>query len=110
MSDVVGIEDVQRLGLRIGVVVSAKDHSNADRLLVLDVDIGEGTPRQLVAGIRGSYQAAELVGKCVIVVTNLQPALLRGIESQGMVLAASDDRGIVLLMPERPLAAGSLVK
>ena len=110
MSDLVGIEDVQRLGLRVGVVVSAKDHPNADRLLVVDVDLGDGSPRQLVAGIRGSYQAADLVGKCVVVVTNLKPALIRGIESQGMILVASDDRGIVLLAPERALAPGSLVK
>lgn len=104
------IEEFQRLALRIGVVTAAQDHQNADRLLVLTVDIGEGAPRQVVAGIKGSYQAAELVGKHVVFVANLKPATLRGVESQGMVLAASDGTSIVLLSPERPIRAGSPVK
>jgi methionyl-tRNA synthetase len=63
-----------------------------------------------VAGIKGAYQAAELVGKHVVVVANMKPAKLRGIESQGMVLAASDSSSLVLVVPERPLPAGSIVK
>ena len=106
----VGLGEFQKLALRIGVVISAEDHPNADRLLVLKVDLGDGTPRQFVAGIKGSYQAAELVGKRVVVVANLKPALLRGIESQGMVLAASDGSSMALLSPERPVPPGSLVK
>ena len=104
------IDDFKKLQLRVGVVTSAQDHPNADRLLVLSVDIGEPTPRQLVAGIRGSYQAAGLVGKHVVVVANMKPAMLRGVESQGMVLAASDSTAIILIAPERPIAAGSQVK
>jgi methionyl-tRNA synthetase len=104
------LSDFQKLALRIGVVIAAEDHPNADRLLVLKVDIGEGPPRQLIAGIKGTYQAAELIGKRVVVVANLKPALLRGIESQGMVLAASDGSSVVLLGPERPVAPGSVVK
>ncbi len=104
------IDDFKKIALKIGVIVSAEDHPNADRLLVLKVDIGEGTPRQLVAGIKGAYQASEVVGKRVIVVANLQPAMLRGIESQGMVLAASDASGLSLLSPERPIQPGSPVK
>lgn len=105
----VSIEEFRRIALRIGVVTEAHDHPNADRLLVLTVDVGEGSPRQLVAGVKGSYQAAELVGKRVVVVANLKPAVLRGIESQGMALAASDGASIVLLAPERPLPPGSPV-
>ena len=104
------IEEFKRLSLRVGVVIAAQDHPNADRLLVLSVDIGDGTPRQLVAGIKGSYQAAELIGKHVVVVANMKPALLRGMESQGMVLAASDAGTIVLVCPERTIRAGSPVK
>lgn len=104
------LEEFQRLAFRIGVITSAVDHPNADRLLVLTVDIGEAQPRQVVAGIRGSYQAAALIGKQVVVVANLKAATLRGIESQGMVLAASDSSGVVLLTPERPLPPGSTVK
>jgi methionyl-tRNA synthetase len=106
----VSLEDFQKIALRVGVVVSAQDHPNADRLLVLTVDLGEGSPRQLVAGIKGSYQASDLVGKQVVVATNLKPATLRGVESQGMVLAASDGASIVLVSPERPIRAGSSVK
>ena len=106
----VSIEEFGRLALRVGVITAAADHPNADRLLVLTVDLGDGAPRQVVAGIKGSYQAPELVGKSVVVVANMKPATLRGVESQGMVLAASDGSTIVLLSPERPIRAGSTVK
>ena len=104
------IEEFKRLELRVGVVTAAQDHPNADRLLVLTVDLGEAAPRQIVAGIKGSYQAADLIGKQVIVVSNMKPATLRGVESQGMVLAASDGASIILVAPERPIRTGSTVK
>ena len=104
------IEEFKKIALRIGVVVEASDHPNADRLLILKVDIGEAAPRQVVAGIKGSYAAADLIGKRVVVVANLKPAMLRGVESQGMVLAASDGSSIVLVSPERSIGAGSTVK
>lgn len=104
------LDDFKKLSLRVGVVVSAEDHPNADRLLVLKVDIGEGAPRQVVAGIKGSYQAADLVGKRVVVVANLKPAVLRGVESQGMVLAASDGGSIVVVSLDRSISSGSTVK
>ena len=104
------IEEFQRLALRVGIITAAQDHPNADKLLILTVDIGEAAPRQVVAGIKGSYQASELVGRRVVVVANLKPAKLRGVESQGMVLAASDTTGIALVGLERPIAPGSTVK
>lgn len=107
---VASIEDFQKIALRVGVIVAAENHPNADRLLVLKVDIGEPTPRQLVAGIKSGYQPADLLGKHVAVVANLKPALLRGIESQGMVLAASDGSTIILLSLERPIRPGSTIK
>ncbi len=107
---IVSIEEFGRLALRVGVITAAQDHPNADRLLVLTVDIGEGAPRQVVAGIKGSYQATDLIGKRVVVVTNLKPATLRGVESQGMVLAASDGTSFVLISPEQLIPAGSRVK
>ena len=106
----ISIEEFQRLSIRTGIVTAATDHPNADRLLVLTVDVGESTPRQLVAGIKGHYNASELVGKCVAVVTNLKPATLRGVESQGMALAATDGPSIVLLGPDKPVRAGSIIK
>ena len=107
----ISIEEFQKIALRVGVITAAEDHPNADRLVVLKVDLGDGAPpRQLVAGIKTTYQPSELVGKHVVVVANLKPAMLRGIESQGMVLAASDGQTIILLTPERPIRAGSTVK
>lgn len=108
--DLVSVEEFRRLVLRVGVITAAVDHPNADRLLVLTVDLGDGVSRQVVAGIKGSYQASELVGKSVVVVANLKPATLRGVESQGMILAASDGSSIVLVSPERAIRAGSTVK
>ncbi len=107
---VISIEDFQRIALRVGVVTVAQDHPNADKLLILTVDIGDGSPRQVVAGIKGSYQASDLIGKHVVVVANLKPAKLRGVESQGMVLAASDASGFALVSPERSIGLGSTVK
>jgi methionyl-tRNA synthetase len=104
------LEDFKKLVFRVGVVTAAADHPNADRLLILTVDLGEGTPRQLVAGIKGTYQAPDLVGKRIVVVANLKPAVLRGVESQGMALAASDGQAVILVSPERPVPPGSLVK
>ncbi|MBI4341400.1 MAG: methionine--tRNA ligase subunit beta [Candidatus Omnitrophica bacterium] len=104
------IEDFQKISLKTGIITAAADHPKADRLLVLTVDIGEGSPRQIVAGIKGFYQPSELVGKQVVVVANMKPAMLRGIESQGMVLAASNGGTLVLVSPERPMPAGSMVK
>ncbi len=107
---VLSIEDFQKLAFRVGVILEANDHPNADRLLVLKVDVGEGTPRQVVAGIKTAYQPAELIGKRVVVVANLKPATLRGVESQGMVLATQDSSGLSLVVSERPVQPGSIVK
>ena len=107
---IISIDEFKKLTLRVGVITAAADHPNADRLLVLTVDIGDGAPRQVVAGIKGSYHAADLVGKHVVVVANVKPATLRGVESQGMVLAASDESTIVLVSPERSIRAGSTVR
>ncbi len=104
------IEEFKKLTLCAAVIVEAAEHPNADRLLVLKVDIGEGAPRQIVAGIKSAYQPAELVGKRVVVVTNLKPAQLRGVESQGMVLATQDSTGLTLVAPERPIQPGTPVK
>ena len=103
------IDDFKKIQLKIGVVVSADVHPQADRLLILKVDIG-GETRQVVAGIRGSYEPAALVGKQVAVVANLKPATLRGVESQGMVLATSTDAALVLVTTDRPAQVGSVVK
>ena len=81
----------------------------ADRLLVLRVDLG-GEQRQIVAGIRAHYAPETLVGRQVVVVANLEPAMLRGVESQGMLLAASSGDRVVLVRPDEPVAAGAVVR
>jgi len=104
----INIEEFRRLELKVGTVRSAETHPNADRLLVLRVDLGS-EERQIVAGIRRSYATEELVGRQVVIVANLEPATLRGIESQGMLLAASDGERIVILTPQKEVSAGAKV-
>ena len=103
------LEEFQKIDLRIGQIVEAALHPNADRLLVLQVDVG-AQRRQVVAGIKATYQPEQLIGRTVALVANLDPAMIRGVESQGMVLAAQDEQGIVLLTTERALTPGSRIK
>src|SRR5438105_9219862 len=83
----IGIDDFARVEMRVGTVVSAERVPNADRLLRLEVEIGEPEPRQIVAGIAAYYTPEELLGRRIIVVANLEPRKLRGLESNGMLLA-----------------------
>jgi len=103
------IEDFRKLELKVAQIKEVNDHPDADKLLVLTVDLGDKT-KQVVAGIKNSYTKEALLGKYVVLVDNLDPAILRGVESQGMVLAGSDESGIVIVSPERPLKLGSVVK
>lgn len=102
-------EEFRKLELKVARIQEVTEHPNADRLYVLKIDLGD-SQRQVVAGIRNSYKPEELVGKQVAVITNLEPALIRGIESQAMILAASDENGIVILTPQREVKVGSTVK
>jgi len=104
------IDQFRTIELRVGTVRAAEPHPNADRLLVLRVDLGGGEERQLVAGIRAHYDPSVLIGRQVVVVANLEPAMLRGVESQGMVLAASDGTTTVLLRPDEAIATGAVVR
>lgn len=90
MSDKVSYEDFAKLDLRVGEIKDVKDHPNAEKLYVLTVDLGEGEDRTIVAGLRNYYDIADLKGKKAVFVANLQPAKLRGIESNGMILAAAN--------------------
>ncbi len=105
----ISIDDFRKLELRIATVKTVDDHPNADRLFVVTLDLGD-REKQVVAGIKASYKKEDLVGKQVVVVDNLEPAMLRGVESQGMLLAASDEQGICIIMPERKVIPGSTVK
>ncbi len=100
-SDVISFEDFTKVQLRIGRVLEAKDHPNADKLIVMKVDIGT-EQRQLVAGLKGYYTPEQLVGRDLVVVTNLAPRMMRGVESKGMLLAAlsADRKQVVVISPE----------
>jgi tRNA-binding protein len=106
---VVNYELFAQLDLRVAHILEAREHPNADKLLLLKVRVGD-TEKQIVAGIRGHYEPASLVGRSIVVVNNLAPAMIRGEESNGMLLAASDGQSVVLLQPDRPIADGSKVK
>ena len=103
-------EDFQRVSLRAGRVIAAEKHPKADRLLVLKVDLGEDTPRQIVAGIADRYSPEELVGQSVVAVANLKPAKLRGVESQGMLLAAGAGAVEALVTLSGDVAPGTVVR
>jgi tRNA-binding protein len=109
MPEPISIADFAKIELRTAKILEAKPHPNADKLLVLQVDVG-GERKQICAGIKLHYAPEELVGKTIVVVNNLQTAVLRGEESQGMLLAASDADSVVLLKPERDMPSGCVVK
>ncbi len=104
----ISIDEFRKIEIKVATIKQAEPHPNADRLLVLKIDLGS-EERQLVAGIKGHYAAEDLIGRQIVVVANLEPAKLRGIESQGMLLAATDNDKIVLLNPEKPVSPGARV-
>ena len=97
------------MDLRIGTVLVAEPVTGSDKLLRLQVDLGEAQPRQIVAGIGKAYAPADLVGRQIVVVANLEPRKVFGQLSNGMVLAASDDAGPAVLAPARPIPPGTKV-
>lgn len=103
------IEDFKKVELKAGKVVAVEDHPDADKLVIVRVDVGEDRPRTLVAGLKDYYSAEELEGRTIVVVTNLEPAQLRGVRSEGMLLAAQDGEDVVLLTLDREVAPGSPV-
>ncbi|MDD7045247.1 MAG: methionine--tRNA ligase [Peptoniphilaceae bacterium] len=102
-------DDFDKLDLVVGEILEAKEHPNADKLLVSTVDIGEDKTRTIVSGIKKWYKPEDLVGKKVIVIKNLAPRKMRGIESQGMLLAADDGEDLSLVSLLSDLKAGSRV-
>ena len=102
------IDQFRNVELKIATIKSAEPHPNADKLIVLQIDLGT-EERQILAGIRNHYTAEELIGRQIVVVANLEPAKLRGLESQGMLLAASDEGRVIILTPDKPVPAGAKV-
>ena len=102
-------DDWRKLDLRVGEVIKSEAHPDAEKLLVLRLKIGK-EERTVVAGIKAYYDPKKLVGKKVVVLTNLQPRELRGIKSEGMILAAVDGDNVVLLQPEKDIPSGAKIQ
>lgn len=104
------IDDFQKIELKVGTVISVDVVEGADKLYILKVDLGEDVPRQILSGIREFVQPEDLLGKQFPFVTNLAPRMLRGYESQGMILAGNDDSGFALLNPTTNLKNGTRLR
>ncbi len=102
-------EDFKKLELRVARVEEAERIEGSDKLIKLKIDTGEGE-RQLVAGVGRKYAPEELAGRLIIIVANLEPRLIMGLESQGMLLAADSEEGPILLMPDREVPPGALIR
>ena len=103
------IDQFFQTSIKIGTVLDAEEVPKSSKLLKLRVDLGEDSPRQIVAGIREYYSAESLINTQVCVVANLKPAKLMGLLSEGMILAAKDSEGLCLVRPEKPRISGSSV-
>ena len=109
MKPPISYQDFAKLDLRVATVTEARPHPNADKLLLLRIQIDDAQ-RQIIAGIRGHYEPEALVGTQVVVLVNLEEAVIRGEESAGMLLAAGDGEAVVLLRPDQPCTPGAVVK
>lgn len=103
--------DFEKLDLRVGTILEVQDHPKADKLYILTVDLGEPAPRTIVAGLKTKYAHENLKGKQAVFVANLEPVTLRGIQSEGMILAASneDKSEVFFIKPEKEIAPGSKI-
>ena len=106
--DVITIEDFKQIEIRIGKVLECEKVENADKLLKLQVDFGD-FQRQILSGIAEYYQPEELEGKKLPFIVNLEPRMLRGLESQGMLMAVEGEDKPVLLLPADDVKVGTLV-
>jgi methionyl-tRNA synthetase len=104
------IDDFSKLDIRIGTIVSAEKVPDADKLLILKIDVGETESRQILSGIAEFVDPVNLVGLQVPVICNLEPRTLRGHESNGMIVATGDQTTFSLLVPQKQVPPGSKVK
>jgi methionyl-tRNA synthetase len=110
MADPIKYDDFAKVELRVAEVLEARPHPNADKLLILQINLGDAQ-RQILAGIREHYTPEKLVGKRIVVVSNLEPRMLRGEVSNGMLLAATSGDRVIVLTPDDPSCLpGSRIK
>ena len=109
---IISYEDFAKLDLRVAKVLEVRDHPNADKLLCMTIDLG-GEQRQIIAGLKGHCAPESLLGAQIVVVANLAPRKMRGLESHGMLLAAvygeGDEQKVVIVTPEREVPPGAAV-
>mgnify|MGYP001563405358 CR=1 FL=1 len=110
-SEKIKYEDFSKLDLRVGEIIQVSEHPNADKLFVLSVDLGEEEQRTIIAGLRSHYKKEDLLGKKAVFVVNLEPVNLRGIDSNGMILAAvsKDRKELAFLKPEKNIQVGTKI-
>ena len=105
----VSFDEFKKIDLKVGEILSVDHVPNADKLYVLQVDVG-GKQIQLVAGLREHYSEDDLKGKKIVVVANLEPVTLRGVRSEGMLLAADDSETVSLLTVDKPIKVGAGIR
>jgi methionyl-tRNA synthetase len=105
----ISYDDFAKLDLRIAKILEVEEIPNADKLFKLTIDVGELGKRVICAGIKQHYKKDDLIGKEIVIVANLEPRKMKGVESEGMLLAAvsSDNKKILLLKPEKTIAPGT---
>lgn len=104
------IDEFSKVELKVGSIKEAERVEGSEKLLKLKVDLGEEAPRQILSGIGKNYAPEDIIGRQAVFVTNLEPRMMMGMESQGMLLAASDEAGIALVGIDREVAPGSIIK
>lgn len=106
----ISVNDFLKLELKIGTILEAEEVEGSEKLIKLMVDIGEAKPRQILAGVKEWYKPEDLVGKQVVIVANLKPKVMMGLESEGMMLAADSDYGPVFLTVPKKVLPGTKVR
>ena len=104
----ISFDDFKKLDLRVGTITQVADHPNADKLYLITVSLGDEV-RTLVAGLKNYYTPDQLQGKQIVVVANLEPATVRGIKSDGMLLAAQSDGAVSIISPEKSIGNGAKI-
>lgn len=105
----INIDEFKKVEMKVAKVLSAEAIEGSEKLLKLQIDLGS-EQRQILSGIAKYYQPADLVGRLIVVITNLEPRQMMGLESNGMVLAAGDGETVSLLVPDKDMPAGSSIK
>lgn len=106
----INIDEFFKTELKVGTILEAEEIEESEKLIKLKIDLAEDSPRQILAGIKQFYKSEDLVGKQVIVVANLEPRVMMGFESQGMMLAADLSDGPIFLTPSKSVPPGTKIK